>query len=388
MVAKPLNIAIAGAGGIAAIHAQACLQSPDLCQITAVCDIFPEKAEQLIAEHQLPAQAFPTLEKALAQAEIDAVCICLPPEAHCAAALTALRAGKHVLCEKPMAASLDECDAMIAAAKEQNRLLSVVCQNRFKTPMRKVKTLIDQRAAGRVLFATVHSLWWRGANYYDLWWRGTWEKEGGGCMTSHAVHHLDLLLWMLGMPARVTAVIANLAHENSQCEDVGMAILEYDDKIAQVTASVVSHGEEQELIFQCEKGRLTIPWAPEACRALPNGFPERDEEALSALQAAYAALPELPLQDHPAQIRNFLRAIRGEEPLQCGGEDGRRAIELIMAIYRSACTRQPVALPLPVSDPFYSKAGTTQMMPHFHEKSHSVENFATSKITLPRDMGK
>ncbi len=385
---SPIRIAILGAGNIAAFHIAAYRQFPELCEITAVCDLFLDKAQKLADENGLHAPVFRTLEEAFQSAQVDAVSICLPPETHCEAAVKALSSGRHVLCEKPMAASLEECDKMIAAAEKSGKLLSVVCQNRFKTPMRKVKALIDCKAAGQVLFATVHSLWWRGANYYDLWWRGTWEKEGGGCMTSHAVHHLDLLQWMLGMPQKVTAVIANLAHGNSECEDVGVAILEYGDKLAQVTASVLSHGEEQELIFQCERGRLSIPWEPVADKTTANGFPQTDEAALQALKDAYAALEEPLLQDHPAQIKNFLNAICGAEPLLIDGLEGRKTIELIMAIYKSAATHLPAALPISPQDPFYRKESMQAAMPHFHEKAKSIDNFSSSRITLPRDVGK
>ena len=115
---------------------------------------------------------------------------------HAPIAIKALRAGKHVICEKPMAGSLEECDQMIKAADENGKLLSIVAQNRYKTPHMKTKQLLDAGAIGPVLFATINSFWWRGENYYDLWWRGTWEKEGGGVLVNQSVHQLDLLLWL------------------------------------------------------------------------------------------------------------------------------------------------------------------------------------------------
>lgn len=386
-MSKQLKVGILGAGAIAAIHLDAFAQYPQLCRVTAVCDLYAEKAAKLIQEKGLQAEAYSSQEEMLKKADVDIVSICLPPAMHCEATVLALQAGKHVLCEKPMASSLEECDRMILAAAQSGKLLSIVCQNRFKTPMRKVKTLIRQETAGRVLFATVHSLWWRGANYYDIWWRGTWEKEGGGCLVNHAVHHLDLLQWMIGMPKRVTAVISNVAHDNSECEDVGMALLEYGDKVAQVTSSLVSHGEEQTMIFQCERARLSIPWKPAAEKALPNGFPEADEATLKEIQAAYDALPKMEVQNHPAQVRHFLRAIRGEEKLEVDGAEGRKTMELVMAIYRSAATGQPVELPLSPEDAFYCKESMNASMPRFNKKTRSVENFETEKITLGRDVG-
>jgi predicted dehydrogenase len=287
-----------------------------------------------------------------------------------------------------MATSLAECDAMIGAARSAGKILSPVAQNRFKTPNARVKAMLDSGVGGKVLYTTVNSLWWRGGNYYDIWWRGTWEKECGGCFTSHAVHHLDLLLWMLGKPERVTAVTANVGHDNSECEDLGVAVLEYPGMLAQVSASLVTHDEEQEMIFQTERGRLSVPWKTAAAKALPNGFPEADPEGKNLLQRHYEKLPELKTEGHPAQIGNFLAAVAGTEPSLVIAEEGRNAIELIMAIYRSSVTRTTVSLPIAPDDPFYRRETMTAAMPRFHQKTRSVENFATSDITLGRDVGR
>ena len=389
MPEKKLGIAIIGAGAIAEVHIQAYLQYKDLCEVRAVCDLFTDKANALIDRYQLPAQALKDFHEALARPDIDAVSICLPPSAHASTAIDALQAGKHVICEKPMAGSLEECDAMLQAAQASGCLLSIVAQNRYKTPHQKVKHLLEEGALGRVLFATVNSLWWRGENYYDIWWRGTWEKESGGCVTNHAVHHIDLLQWMLGMPQTVDAVIANVGHSNSECEDVATAVLRYPQTMVQLTASLVTHNEAQELIFQGEKASVSVPWQVSAAKALPNGFPEEDTATEQAIQQQYEALPYLPVEGHPAQIGNFLRAIRGEEPLGIDGQQGRNTIELIAAIYKSAATGQTVHLPLTPDDVFYRKGGIASVMPHFHEKTKSIDNFAPTKpITLGRDVGR
>ncbi|MCL2008404.1 MAG: Gfo/Idh/MocA family oxidoreductase [Treponema sp.] len=383
------GIAIVGAGAIAQVHADAFLQFKNRCEVRAVCDVFPEKAEELIKEKGFKnARAFKEFDDALSAGGIDAVSICLPPATHAETAVKALTAGMHVLVEKPMAPSLAECDAMIAAAEKTGKILSPVAQNRFKTPNQRVKTMIASGDAGKILYAAANSLWWRGGNYYDIWWRGTWEGECGGCVTSHAVHHIDLLLWMLGMPQRVTAIITNVGHDNSECEDLGMAILEYPGLLAQITASLVHHDELQELVFQAEKGRLSVPWATASSRALPNGFPEENREAADSLQRRYDSIPAIPLEGHPAQISNFLAAIEGKEKLAINGNDGRSAMELIMAIYKSSLTRQPVSLPIAKDDVFYSRDSMIKAMPRFFQKTRSVDNFSTNKINLGRDVGK
>ena len=132
---------------------------------------------------------------------------------------------------------------MIQAAEKSGRILASIAQNRYKIPMMKVKKILESGTAGRVLHATANSSWWRGQNYYDLWWRGTWKAEAGGCTMNHAVHHIDLLRWAMGMPEEVTAIFTNANHENSETEDLSIAILHYPNgALAQITASIVDHG--------------------------------------------------------------------------------------------------------------------------------------------------
>ncbi|MEG1322258.1 MAG: Gfo/Idh/MocA family oxidoreductase, partial [Ruthenibacterium sp.] len=154
-----VKIAIIGAGNIAAVHIDAYKMFADQCCITAVCDLFVEKAEECIAAHQLNATAYREIDDLFAHADFDAVSICLPQDRHADIAIKALQCGKHVLVEKPMASSLQECDAMIAAAKASGKVLSVVCQNRFKTPMMKVKQLLENGTIGKVYHTIVNSLW-------------------------------------------------------------------------------------------------------------------------------------------------------------------------------------------------------------------------------------
>ena len=169
------------------------------------------KAAEKTAKHGLQAKVFKNCDELLEGCDFDAASICLPPFEHAPAAVALLRAGKHVLIEKPMATCLEECDQMLDAARAGRRLLGVVAQNRFKTPMMKLKRVLESGLIGKILHAQVDSFWWRGSNYYDLWWRGTWAKEGGGCTMNHAVHQIDLFLWMMGMPAEVQSVSLNLA---------------------------------------------------------------------------------------------------------------------------------------------------------------------------------
>ncbi len=376
-----IQIAIVGTGNISHAHVKAYLQFPDRCHIAALVDIVPEKAQAMKERYGLDAQVYDDHLKILALEGIDLVDVCTPPYVHASISINALRSGKHVVCEKPMAASLEECDAMLKARDESGRKLSIIAQNRFRQPIANLKALLDSGLAGPVRCAQVDSFWWRGHCYYDLWWRGTWEKEGGGCTLNHAVHHIDMLSWMMGLPEKVTSVLANTAHDNAEVEDLSVSILQYPQALAQLTASVVHHGEEQQVVFQCEKARISAPWQPYASLPLGSGFPYRNEALEAELQALYDAQPSVKWEGHEGQLESILTSLETDGPIAITGEDGRRTIELITAIYQSGALGKTVSLPIDRQDPFYTVQGIMASVPHFYEKSTSVASL-DGEITL------
>ncbi|MCX7871989.1 MAG: Gfo/Idh/MocA family oxidoreductase [Verrucomicrobiae bacterium] len=379
------KVAIIGTGAISDSHINAYLKFGERCRIVAVVDLFAEKARQKAEAYKLKANVYSSVDELIEKEDFEAASICLPPFEHASSSIKLLGRGKHVLVEKPMATSVEECDRMIEAAEKNNCLLGIVSQNRFRTPVMRLKRLIDEKVAGKVLLGQVESLWWRGANYYDLWWRGTWDKEGGGCTINHAVHHIDMFLWMMGMPGAVSAITANLNHTNSEVEDFSSAILFYPGNIiGQITASLIHHGEEQKLLFQCEDASLAMPWRVCAYRQRENGFPEENHEMIDKIQGFYNSLPEVKNQGHDGQIENFLNAIDGKEQLLVDGVQGRNTVMLISAIYLSAHLGTTVELPLAKDSVFYSREGIIENARRFHKKTKSVENFSDTKITFGR----
>ena len=370
-----INIAVIGTGGISHAHIRAYLKFPERCRSAALVDIIPGKAQRVKEQYSLDADVYLDHHDILDK-DIDLVDVCTPPFAHAEITINALRSGKNVVCEKPMGASLEECDAMLRARDESGKMLSIIAQNRFRLPVRNLKALLDSGIAGKVRQVTVNSLWFRGHSYYDLWWRGTWETEGGGCTLNHAVHHIDMLGWMMGTPEKVTSVLANTGHDNAEVEDLSVSVMEYPGALATVTASVVSHGEEQELVFQCEKAKIAFPYSVFASQPQPNGFPlaEPDKAFEEEVEAFLAKLPPLPYEMHEGQLDDVLKALEeGREPA-ITGEDGRRTIELISSIYKAGSTHTTVTLPMEKDDPFYTVEGIRASVPHFYQKTASVEN--------------
>jgi predicted dehydrogenase len=380
------NVAIIGTGNIARWHIEGYLKFPDRVKITHLVDIYPEKCEKVKTDFGLDAQVqVHSAHKEILEAEdVDLISICTPPYCHAEIAIDFLNAGKHVIGEKPMAASLEECDAIIAAVAKSGKHYVPVAQNRFTDPIKILKAAVDSGLIGRVVHAQIDSFWWRGHSYYDLWWRGTWEKEGGGCTLNHAVHHIDMLGWMLGRPESVTAVISNAAHDNSEVEDISVAIMQYPKgSLAQVTSSVIHHGEEQQVIFQGEKARISAPWKVVASDSKPNGFPVKNAELENQLDTLVKSQKDLKYIGHPGLIDDVLTAIEtGSQPM-IRPEDGRLTIELITAIFKAGTEHVTVALPLQKDDPFYTVKGILEHVPHFYEKTSAAQNL-DGEITVEK----
>jgi predicted dehydrogenase len=182
--------------------------------------------------------------------------------------------------------------------------------------------------------------------------------------------------------------MTNAAHRGSEVEDLSISVLKYPKgSLAQLTASLVSHGEEQEFIFQAEKARISVPWKVKASLPLANGFPVDNPGLEKELQEYYDSLPVIPHEGHEGQIDNLLAAIEGREKLLNDGKEGRRTLELIMGIYKSAVTGGSVSFPVLADDPFYRRETMTSLMPRYYKKTKTVENFSESPISIGRNLG-
>ncbi len=367
-------VGIIGTGVIAEAHLKAYLALPDRCQVVALCDIFPEKAQRLKEKYGLDAaEVYGDYDEMLKRPDISLVSVCTPPFTHLPASTACMRAGKHVLVEKPMALSLAECDEMIAVQKETNTYLGVVCQNRFTRENQILKALIDSKTAGRVLFGQVESFWYRGHSYYDLWWRGTLEKEGGGCTINHGVHQIDLLNWIMGPPETVTAVLANAAHDNAETEDLSAAILTYKSgAVVTLAVNLVTHGQYQRLAFQCEKAGISSPYQVRSSRSTDTGFPVDDPETVAELEKVRESIPRLERESHEAQIERVISFMEKGEIHSEDSADGRVALEVITAIYQSGFTKSTVRLPLGKDSLLYDKNGINENGKNFYAANRNV----------------
>ena len=380
-----IRVAIVGTGNICPAHVSAYLAFPGRCRIVTLVDIYPEKAQAMKERFGLDCEVLDDHRQLLDRGDIDLVDVCTPPYVHAEISVNCLNSGFNVLCEKPMAASLEECDRVIEAAARNGRLFSSIAQNRYRTPIANLKRLLDSGIAGPVKHVQVDSFWWRGHCYYDLWWRGTWAKEGGGCTLNHAVHHIDMLGWMMGMPKSVVSVLSNVSHDNAEVEDLSIAVMKYPHALAQVTSSVVHHGEKQQLIFQCADARISAPFEVAASLSMGNGFPKKNETLEREIKELYDSYPTVVHAGHEGQIDNVLTALETGAGPAITGEDGRRTVELITGIYKAGATGREVFFPLQKDDPFYTVEGIMASVPHFHEKTASVVSLSDEAITTGSD---
>lgn len=383
-----INVAIVGTGNIANMHVQGLLEFKDRCKIVALCDIYPEKAHAMKEKYNITDCEIFDNHKSMLESDIkiDVVHVCTPPYVHSSISIDSMNAGCNVLCEKPMAASIEECDEMLACEKKNGVVLGAIAQNRFRNGVYKLKKLLDSKLAGKLCFAEVESAWWRAHSYYDLWWRGTWEKEGGGPTLNHAVHHIDMLNWMMGCePREVIAMLSNVMHDNAEVEDISVACVKYkDNSMARILSSVVHHGEEQGITLQCEKAKISVPFDVKAELGQDNGFPKEggNQELIKEITDYYNSIPDLKYEGHTGEIDDYLTALEnGTRPL-ITGEDGKRTIELITAIYAAGITKRQVEMPISMDSEFAHTGAIVKKAPHFYEKKESVENFADESFTV------
>jgi predicted dehydrogenase len=254
---KQLQFGIIGCGRIAQRHAE---HIQKVGRLAAVCDIVAEKANELAGKYE--ARVYTDAASMLAGSdELDVIAICSPNGLHAQHSIMALRAGYHVLCEKPMALSVQDCGEMINAAEKANRRLFIVKQNRFNPPVAAVKKLIEEGRLGKIYSVQLNCYWNRNDAYYANSWKGTKDLDGGTLFTQFS-HFIDLLYWLVGDVKTVQAFGGNFHHQGIiEFEDTGVASLKfYNGVVGTINYTVNSYGKNMEgsLTIFAEKGTIKI----------------------------------------------------------------------------------------------------------------------------------
>jgi UDP-N-acetyl-2-amino-2-deoxyglucuronate dehydrogenase len=338
------GVGIAGAGTIGAVHAEALDELQD-ARLVAVAETREVTGRKLAEAHG--AEWHAELGELLARPDVDVVILCTPSGLHPDQAVAAARAGKHVITEKPMTITFEGADRMIRACREAGISLSVIFQYRFHRDALRLKRAVGAGLFGRPVLGNAFVHWHRTQAYYEErgGWRGTWALDGGGALMNQSIHAIDLLQWILGPVEGLCGYAETLAHD-IEAEDTASAALRFASGALGTIQGTTSAHRDSPLRIEVKgtKGSATL----EGSR-LTVWEPGREEEVLLPrdLESLPESLGDEPLGTaHRRQLKEIFAALReGREP-PIPGEEARKAVEIVLVIYRSAANKERVTFPL------------------------------------------
>lgn len=350
-----LRVGVAGLG-IGQAHLLAYLSLTEEYEVVALADTDDERRGKAASDWGVPT-AVPTVEDLLSL-DLDVVDLCTPPWLHTEQVLAVLAAGRHVVCEKPIATSLADLDRIASAAAGTSAVVMPVFQYRFAPGARRLRALVDAGVCGPLRLATSETAWTRGPDYFEVPWRGRWATEGGGAVLSHATHLHDLLTWLGGPATSVVGRTATLVNP-VETEDTAAAVVELAQAggapaaIASLAVTLGSATEISRLRFCYE--RVTAESCTEAYDpgAEPWTFSFADEATASAAADVWEAAPAPAGDGYEGQLRALHRTVTGGADLPVTLDDARAALELVAGWYESSRTGCRVGLPLGPDAPTY-----------------------------------
>jgi UDP-N-acetyl-2-amino-2-deoxyglucuronate dehydrogenase len=346
-----LGFVIVGCGMIARFHGRALAEVPG-ARLVALVSRRADNAKALAENLGLDCAISTDLDPVLSRRDVDVVIVTTPSGAHLEPAVAAAEAGKHVVVEKPLEITLERCDRIIAACDRHGVKLCTIFPSRFGDTNQALKAALDAGRFGRLTLGETTCKWWRPQSYYDQGgWKGTQALDGGGALMNQAIHNVDLLSWMMGPVTHISGFTATLAHERIEVEDTAVACLRFANGalgIIEATTSVhpglpktiAIHGDRGTVVIE-QDDLLRWDFSPEIPedRLLKERFGQKS--GATGGSSNPAAISHI---GHARQLADFVRAIETGTPPAVDGREGRKAVEIILAIYRSAQTGTTVEL--------------------------------------------
>lgn len=344
-----VRFGMVGCGMISNFHARA-IADAENASLVGCFSRSADKTQAFAQEHGC--RAFTSLEQMLEDPEIDAITICSPSGAHLEPALAAARAGKHIIVEKPLEITTERCDQIIQAAATANVKLGVTFQSRFHESSKLLKQAVEAGRFGTVTLGDAYVKWFRSQEYYDSGaWRGTWALDGGGALMNQAIHSVDLLLWLMGPVEEVFARTATMTHQRIEVEDVAVANLRFKNgALGVIEATTSAYPGCLKRIEICgDQGTAILEEEDIKQWTFANESPEdeavRQRMAGKTKTGGGAGDPAaIGHHGHTMLFEEFTAAIREDRVPVIDGTEGRRSVELIEAIYKSAKSGQPIQL--------------------------------------------
>ena len=345
-----MKYALIGCGRIATNHIKAAVNNK--LEIAAVCDIVPEKMEELLAKHGLEKDSsiarFTDYKEMLTAVKPDFVSIATESGKHAEIALYCIDHGIHVIIEKPMAMSMKDADEIVRRSREKNVKVAACHQNRFNVAVQKMRQAVEGGRFGKLSHGSIHVRWNRNHGYYDqAKWRGTWAQDGGALM-NQCIHGIDLFRWMLG--GEVDTIYAQTRqqfHDYLECEDLGMAVVTFKNGAIgtiEGTTNVYPQNLEETLYLFGENG--TVKLGGKSTNNIDVWDFADETEADKANKGLEEATSNVYGNGHTSLFADMMDAIVKDRAPYVDAVAGRNAVEMILAIYQSAATGQPVKLPL------------------------------------------
>ncbi|WP_088188854.1 Gfo/Idh/MocA family oxidoreductase [Desulfosporosinus sp. FKA] len=341
---KKIRFAIIGCGRIAPKHAESIAALPE-AELVAVCDIVPEHAQNFADKYG--AEPYTDYQEMLKRPDIDVVTIATPSGLHAEIGIAAAEAGKHVMVEKPMAMTLKTADALIAACRKAGVKLAVIHQNRFNASIKLVRKALEDGRFGKLTHGQATVRWNRNDNYYlQAPWRGT-KLQDGGVLMNQSIHNIDLLQWMFGPVDSVFGYTSTFLRK-IEMEDMGAAVIKFKNGaigIIEAASTIYPKNIEETINVFGETGSVIVGGIA-VNRIEVWEFPDSDDEKKQIFASQEVDPPTVYGFGHRELILDMIHAIREDRVPAIPGEEGRKALEIILAIYKCQETKQPVVFPL------------------------------------------
>ena len=351
---KKLKFAIVGCGRISYKHVEALAKNKEEAQLVAVCDIVKDKAEAKKNEYitklneEVSVNVYTDYKEMIEKEDIDVITIATESGYHPQIAMYAMGKGKNVICEKPMALSVDDADAMIKCSKDNNVKLCICHQNRFNKSIVMLRKAVEGNRFGKILSGTARILWNRNMDYYkQAPWRGTWKLDGGTLM-NQCIHNIDLLQWMLGGEIDTVYAQCDTFLRDIEAEDYGAVIVRFKNGaigIIEGSACVYPKNLEETLNVFGEKGTVCIGGL--AVNKIENWrFGDGLDDEQEILKQQEGDPDSVYGFGHTPLFKDMIDAINNNRQPLVSGEEGKKGMSIILAAYKSRLTGMPVKFPL------------------------------------------
>ncbi|WP_094604343.1 Myo-inositol 2-dehydrogenase [Sporomusa silvacetica DSM 10669] len=338
-----IKFAIVGTGSIVPIHAQAISDIHDAA-LVAIFGRSAAKTQELAGKFNCA--WYNDYQEMLKRTDIDAVSICTPNGLHAKLGMEAALAGKHVIIEKPIEVTLEKADALIKICQSQGVKLGIIFQRRYSDGVIALKRLLEQGKLGRLIFGGCYIKLYRSREYYDSGaWRGTWDMDGGGVLMNQGIHYIDMLQFLAGSVAEVTGHCGTLGHTGLEVEDTASAAVKFQSgALGVIEGTTCAYpGLVSRIDIYGTEGSAVIENEVLTSVQLKSGY---EYKAGSSTENAGVSSPDISFECHRRQFQEIITAFKNNMEPPINGLEGRKALEVILAIYKSAFTGNRVTLPL------------------------------------------